>query len=556
MHKANPRQVSRYRFLRAYRVTFVILAQYLAVALLKRLLGPKKIAGFLTRFHARIAQKIVANILALKGLYIKVGQTLSIMTNFLPRELTEGLERLQDSVPPHAYEEVEDRFVTEFGKKPGEMFKTFETTPIASASLGQVHVATLATGEKLAVKLQYPNIDLIVGQDLKVLKRIFGLLDFFFPLYGIKQIYREAAQMILMELDYTCEGKNIEGIQKHFAGDARYVFPKVYWNFSTPRILTTGFIDGTKVSNKEELERCGIKPHDVAVSLIHFYCKQIFIDGLYHADPHPGNIIILPPTSTLPHQTAMVDFGATAAISPAMREGITLFVEGLIKKDTRVLAAAMKQMGFVAREDNEEVFHSIVDYFYGKIKGIKVENFREINISQFQSLGDILELKKMDISLRELATTFHIPRDWVLLERTLILMMGLVAHLDPHLNPMDIVLPYVEEFVLGKDRRVADLIVQTSKELILSYINLPAEVSRVLKKIDQGKISFQAKAQKESAEKIYRGLHQLSYSMLLTTFLVLSYFAEQYGDALWAQRGLWGAGVMAVILVLSLIRGK
>lgn len=514
--RSSPTEVSTFRFLKAYRVTFHVLFRYLGLLALKKVFKPARMEDRLQAAHRKTTRQIVRAILDLKGLYIKVGQTLSMMTNFLPPAFTEGLEELQDAVPPHPFASVEKRFVADFGKTPKEMFASFDETPIASASLGQVHIARLADGTKLAVKLQYPDIDAIVQADLKTIRKIFGILNFLFPHYGLKHVYDESSKMVVKELDFEIEGKNLEAIAANFKDQPDYVFPKVFWDYSSRRVLATEFIEGTKVSNLEGLKKIGADPREVAIRLIHSYCKQIFIDGIYHADPHPGNILV-----QAGPKVAMVDFGATATIRPEMKAGMTQFVEGLIKKDTRVISAAMKRMGFIAKEENEETFDKVVEYFYGKIRTVKIDNFKEIKIGDFQHLNDIFELQKMDISLKELATTFLIPQDWILLERTLFLMMGLVAHLDPRLNPVDIVIPYVEEYVLGKDKKITDLIVQTSKEIILSYVNLPTELQKTLKKLQEGKISFNDKSQRIASEKIVAGIHQLIYAL----FLIASLFA-------------------------------
>ncbi|MBX7149187.1 hypothetical protein K1X76_08870 [bacterium] len=542
------------RLIRAYTVTFRILLRYLGLFFIAKWVSEERSSLLFDKAHRKTAQMIVRNILILKGLYIKIGQTLSIMTNFLPSSITDELEQLQDAVPPHPFDEVKERFLADFKKEPLELFKRFDDTPIASASLGQVHVAYLNDGTKLAVKFQYPNIDEIVRSDLKTLKRIFGLFNFIFSGYGISEIYQECSKMILEELNYEAEGRNLERIRDNFKGDERYYFPKVYWELSSQKILSVEFVEGVKVTDVTSLGEKGISPHDVAVSLIHFYCKQIFVDGVYHADPHPGNIIIKPHNGS--YQIAMVDYGATAGISPTMKSGMTVFVEGLIKKDTKTLAIALKQMGFVSKGDHEETLDKIVEYFYSKIRGVKIQDFRNINIGDFQHLNDIIELKKMDISLKELTRTFHVPREWILLERTLILMMGLTAHLDPHLNPMDIVLPYVEELVLGKDQKVSDLIVQSTKELLISYINLPTEISKVLKKLNEGKLTIQTKVQKQHTERIYQGIHQLIYTLLLTSSVSMGYLMSKDGNAEWASHLKVVSTILATLLFVSLFKNR
>ncbi|EKD42794.1 MAG: ABC-1 protein, partial [uncultured bacterium] len=309
------------------------------------------------------------------------------------------------------------------------------------------------------------------------------------------------------------------------------------------------YVEGIKVTHTDKLKEAGLDPHNIAISLIHAYCKQIFIDGHYHADPHPGNIIVskVQSQNDTPYQISLIDFGATAQVSAQMKAGMILFVEGLIKRETRMLSQGMKQMGFQAREDDDAAFDKIVDYFYSKIRGIKIENFKQINISDFQRLSDIFELQKMDISLKKLTQTFHVPKEWILLERTLILMMGLVAQLDPFLNPVDIVLPYVEEFALGKDKKLTDILIQTSKELILSYIQLPNQLSKILKKFEEGKLPLVSKSNHQ--ESIFFGIKQLTTVLVGISFATFSYLFYKDGNPHLGHNMLLGVYVTGFLFV-------
>lgn len=559
-------QSSPNRIFRAYRVTLEVIALYLSVFILGRFTSQEKHQRMMTRCHKRASHLIITNILKLKGLYIKIGQTISIMTNFLPDVFREGFEKLQDAVPPHPYASVEKRFLQEFGKKPLELFATFDEVSIASASLGQVHIATLHSGQKVAVKLQYPDIETLVEKDLKTIRKIFWIIDLLLPNYQFMNIYHECSRMIVEELDFKREGQNLEKISKNFPSPSKFHFPKIYWELSTSKILTTEYIDGIKVSHVDVLEKSNLDRHEIAVALIHGYCKMIFEDGIYHADPHPGNILIRTPSVTsetialqnesasasMPFQIALIDFGATGTILPHLREGMILFVEALIKKDTRLLSSAMKQMGFIAREENEEAFDKIVEYFYSKIRTLKIEDFREIKIADFQHIDDLFELAKMDLSFNEILGAFHVPKDWVLLERTLLLILGIVTHLNPKLNPADIVIPYVEEFVLGKERKMTDMIVMGTKELILSYINLPTELMKVLKKLEQGKLTFSDKLRRKDSERIYRGIHQLIFSFLG----IYCFHTASTSPPLAAERWYWGACFWFAALAVSWLRSK
>jgi len=558
-------QHSPQRIFRAYRVTLEVIVLYLGNFFARRFLSREKSQALTNRCHKRASQIITSNILKLKGLYIKIGQTLSIMTNFLPEEFREGFEKLQDAVPPHSYEDIEERFKQEFNKLPLEVFATFEKEPIASASLGQVHIATMRDGRKVAVKLQYPAIDRLVEKDLRTIKKIFWIIDLFLPQYQFMNVYHECARMIVEELDYKREGKNLESVQKNFPTNSKFHFPTIFWDLTTSKVLTTEYIDGIKVSNLSALSQSALNPHEVAVTLIHGYCKMIFEDGLYHADPHPGNILIVP--SPVPQsgpssptggegnqnfQVTLIDFGAIGSVPSHLREGMILFVEALIKKDTRLISSAMKQMGFIAREESEEAFDKIVDYFYSKIRTLKIEDFREIKIADFQHIDDLFELAKMDLSFKEILGAFHVPKDWVLLERTLLLVLGIVTHLDPKLNPADIVIPYVEEFILGKERKMTDMIVMGTKELLLSYINLPTELMKILKKLDQGKLSFSDKLRRKDSERIYRGIHQLIFALLGTYSLHMANATPAAASNNWQ----WMAYLWYSALLVSWLRAK
>jgi len=464
-------------------MTLEVMSSYLWLAFKTRIFGADRMRDKRIACHERNARRIEKTITELKGLFIKVGQTLSIMTNFLPAPLTSGLEGLQDDVPPHPYDEIKARFIQEFDKPPEEIYAHFDEEPIASASLGQVHKAQLPDGTLVAVKVQYPEIDKIVAIDLKAMKRIFFVLHLFFPGYGLKEVYLEIAEMVHQELDYQYEGKNLETLKANFADDENFLFPDVFWEYSTTKVLTMRFMEGIKINDTETLQDKGVDLRELASLLINGYCKQVFIDGVYHADPHPGNLMVHVAPDSAP-KIILVDFGAIARISPQMRDGISQFAEGLIKKDTRVLANSLRRMGFVAREDEEEAFDILVEYFYSRLASIKIENFKNLDLSQLNNIDELLELKKLKISFRDLMSSFHVPRDWILLERTLLLALGLTTHLDPTLNPIEIILPYAETFVL-KDRSLADVVMSISKEVGLSYLMLPHEIQKTLKAVNK-----------------------------------------------------------------------
>ncbi|MFI5290599.1 MAG: ABC1 kinase family protein, partial [Polyangia bacterium] len=303
------------RFLIAYFVTFRIVLSYLSLKVQSRFRSPASLEGLTRKKNLRNARRIHRTISRLQGLFIKVGQLISIMTNFLPEEFRAELEGLQDQVPPRPYADIERRLREELGKPPGELFVELEERPVASASIGQVHRARLPSGEAVAVKVQYPDIEEIVRIDLRALKRIFRVISWFVPYKGLDGIYREIRDMILTELDFHAEADNVEKIAAHFLGRRDVAFPAVRRELSTGRVLTTDWIDGVKVSDRTRLVALGVDRGALARKVVTAYCQQIFTDGVYHADPHPGNLMVKrAPSGEV--TVVFIDFGAVAEVSP------------------------------------------------------------------------------------------------------------------------------------------------------------------------------------------------------------------------------------------------
>ncbi|OGQ65784.1 MAG: hypothetical protein A3F89_00755 [Deltaproteobacteria bacterium RIFCSPLOWO2_12_FULL_50_11] len=550
-----PMDFSYGRLLRAYTTTLVILHSYGWLGIFRLIVGRDRLREKTLKVHQKNVRRIEKTILSLKGLFIKVGQMLSIMTTFLPESFTEGLQGLQDAVPPHPYSAIEDRFLKDFGKKPTEVFKSFDSRPIASASLGQVHVARLKDDTKVAVKVQYPEIDQIVSQDLRILRRIFYLLHLIFPTYGLKEVYQEIAEIVQKELDYAYEGKNLEMMRENFKTEKDILFPDVYWEYSTSKILTLKFMEGTKVSHLTNLRALGIDTRDVATKIIHSYCKQIFIDGVYHADPHPGNILIQKGKSGHEAKIVLVDFGATARISDQMRQGMTSFVEGLIKRDTRLISASLREMGFVARPDVQEPIDRLVEYFYDKLRNVKIDDWSKIDITKFKHFEDVLEIRKLNISFRDLMGSFHVPKDWILLERAIILAIGVCASLDPALNPAGIVLPYVEKFVL-QDRSLSEVIITATKELGMSYLQLPQEIYKTLAKINEGKVKIDLPDVERLSKKLYILGHQLIYGFFASLLGLMGWGLLQGSREDLGRYFLYGSGFFFFVLMISFLKNR
>ena len=544
----------RVRSLRAYWTTWRVIWSYLWLRFRARFHSEAWIEHALRSMHLRNARRIERAICGLQGLFIKVGQLISIMTNFLPEEFRSELEGLQDAVPPRPYADIETRIREELGKTPDELFAHFERRPIASASIGQVHLARLHDGNKVAVKVQYPDIEVIVRRDLNTLRRIFRIVEWFIPYQGLEDLYREIREIVLEELDYRAEADNASKIAANFEGRTDVAFPRVVAEMSTARVLVTHFENGVKITDKIGTKKLGLDRGQLARQVVEIYCQQIFTDGLYHADPHSGNLLVRPSNDGTPPTIVFLDFGAVAEIPANVRGGIAELIQGALTRDTRRIVAAMKQMGFVARGANEQVFEQVIEYFHDRFQetvSLDSLNLKDIKFDPQKGLESVADLRKMDISLRELSENFHIPKELIVLERTLLLLMGLCTELDPTLNPMTVIRPYVERFVLGDEGDWSQLLVETSKDLVMSVTALPAEIRKFMRAAHAGELQLKFKNLEASSQLMYRLGHQLIYVAIGISGAVLAVIFEGRGDDTRAEWGWWTARACGVLLVWS-----
>jgi predicted unusual protein kinase regulating ubiquinone biosynthesis (AarF/ABC1/UbiB family) len=541
-----------WRFVRAYATTFLVIASYSWLAARARILGRAWRDGRVGEVHTRNARRVYATILRLQGLFIKVGQLLSIMANFLPSEFRAELEALQDRVPPRPFDEIEQRLNAELGES-RKLIASLERQPLASASLGQVHAARLADGRRVAVKVQHGDIDRIVRLDLRTIRRIMTIVQWFVPVQGLDAYYHEIKELLSQEIDFALEAANIERIAQNFVEDGRVVFPKPVRELSTRRVLTTTFVEGVKASDTVALDALGVDRRDVATRLVRLYCQMIFVDGVYHADPHPGNVLVQKDGAIV-----LLDFGAVAELSPQMREGIPEFLEGVLRRDTDRLYKSLRTMGFISRTTDERVSERIIEYFHRRFQEeVRLDSFnlKDIKIDPQRGLENLLDLRRMNISLRELSGAFHVPRDWVLLERTILLLYGCCALLDPELNPVAIIQPYLREFVLG-DRDFAQIAMEAIRDMAMSAVTLPEDLRRYLTKANRGELAVTVTGVQEGARTLYAAARQIIYTAV-GLFAAVEALESWRRHEMALAKGLGAAaGVMAILLLFASVFGR
>jgi predicted unusual protein kinase regulating ubiquinone biosynthesis (AarF/ABC1/UbiB family) len=545
----------RFRFILAYITTFVVLLSYFKLSLKGRFFSEERQEEHRAATNRRNARRVQQTILSLQGLFIKVGQLFSIMTNILPEEFRSGLKQLQDAMPARPYCQIERRIVEELGGTPSEIFLSFNENPIASASLGQVHEAVTRDGLRVAVKVQHLGVRAMAKTDLVTIRRIIGIVKFFLKTRGLDNFYQEIRSMILEELDFAFEAKHIESIAENFANDKSLVFPRVVKELSTSRVLTMEYVEGFKITDSDAMKEAAINPEEIATRLITVYCQMIFVDGLYHADPHPGNVLI-----QKTGRIVLLDFGAVGRLSEKMRNGVSSFLQAIIKADEAQLLASLETMGFLRTGTNQsEAAARVIEYFHRRFQDeIKIENFSlssfKIDTKKgFESLADI---RKMDIGIRELSSAFHIPKEWVLLERALLLLAGICTHLSPDLNPASIIQPYLEEFVIGKDKDWSEMLFDMLQEKLMSVIALPAMVEKTLNRSLAGQISFQVTGLTSGVERVYAAGHQLIFTLLSIASAGVALYFYDHGEMDHTKWAGYTALTFGAFLFLSILKAR
>jgi predicted unusual protein kinase regulating ubiquinone biosynthesis (AarF/ABC1/UbiB family) len=292
--------------------------------------------------------------------------------------------------------------------------------------------------------------------------------------------------------------------------------------------------------------------------VVQAYCKQIFTDGVYHADPHPGNLLIRK-NEAGELVIVFIDFGAVAEVSPQMRRGIVELIQGAIARDTPRVVSAMKQMGFISRGADTAVFDKVVDFFHERLQEeVRLESFslKDVKFDPQRALQNVADLRRMDVSFRDIMDHFHVPKEWIMLERTVLLLMGLCTELDPTLNPMSVIRPYLEEFVLGRDRDWSDFALESTKDVASTLFGLPAEMKKLMQRAQRGEIEVRVRAYEDQTRALYALGHQIIYTALTITAASFALILDGRGRPMETRIACYVAGACATLLVGSLLLGR
>jgi ubiquinone biosynthesis protein len=430
------------RFIRALLIFGRIFASLLLQMGLQKIFGRKRLKNRWKRVHRRNARRMYKGFVKLRGVYIKLGQVLSIMGSFLPRAYAEELEGLQDQVPPHKYKEVEETFRKSLGKTPREVFAEFNEKPLAAASLGQVHEARMKDGTRVAVKVLYPNVKKIIAVDMRVLRIAMRVYKWFVPMRAIERVVDQLTDLLERETNYLHEARCMARAATYFTDDPDVLFPTSFPALTSEGVLTMTFMDGIKISKRDALIAAGADPDQVARKLVEVFYKQLFVDGFFHADPHPGNFLVQPPVveAGTPMRIVMLDFGAVSDVRMNLVDGMLEILKGLFAKDDSLVIKGIGTMGFIAIDGDRALLETTIKEYFQKLLGLDIKDF-----SRFKG-EDMEKFARPNLAreqLRELMKSVEYPEGWFFVERAVVILFGLSAQLAPTLNTIQVGFPYI-----------------------------------------------------------------------------------------------------------------
>lgn len=541
-----------FRHISRYREVARILAKYELYRLVERL----DLSRLIPKIpHAEKAEKplpatVRMIIEELGPTYIKLGQILSTRPDLIPHDYLCELEKLQDTAPSVPFSKVSEIIEKEFGKPYNQVFTHFEEEPLAAASLGQVHRATLPDGNHVVVKVQRPGITQVIETDLEILfdfARILEARSERARIYALTDLVEEFSLTLRNELDYTREGRNADRLRKNLAELPGSRVPLVYWDYTTPRVITMEEMRGVKITDFPGLSVIKANLPKVADNLAQSVLQQIFVDGFFHGDPHPGNLIVLPGDFV-----AFIDCGMMGRLDRETRASVVNLLSTFLSQDSKKFAEEILNIGTAPPNLNRRVFIQDIDR--------ALRQYYDMPTGEMH-LGELLKLS-LDITINH---KIVLPSNFAMLVKVFITVEGVTRQLDPSYNFTEAARPFLTR-ALKKEfswEESSTELFRTLTEIRTLAISLPSRISTLLDKAVDGTFSIEFKHMglKDVSNKFDKAVNRLSFSLLVSALIVGSSIVIQsqvgpriHGYPFIGVAGFLIAGFFCLWLLISFIR--
>ena len=441
--------------------------------------------------------------------FIKVGQLFSTRADLFPSEYVEELSKLQDRVPAFSYEQAEGIIKQDLGKSVTELFSSFEPIPLAAASLGQVHKAQLHSGEEVVVKVQRPGLKKLFSIDLKILK---GIARYFqsHPDWGRGRdwmgIYEECCRILWEEIDYLSEGQNADTFRRNFRADDWVRVPRVYWRYTSPRVLTLEYVPGIKISHYEALEAAGLDRKLIANLGAKAYLQQLLNDGFFHADPHPGNIAVDPEGALI-----FYDFGMMGRIKSNVREQLMETLFGIAEKNAERVVTSLVELGALSPVDDMGPVRRSIQYMLDHFMDKPFEN---------QSVAQISD------DLYEIAydQPFRFPATFTFVMRAFSTLEGVGKGLDPEFNFMEVAKPFALQIMTNGNTPNGNSFLnelgRQAAQVSSTALGLPRRIEDTIDKLERGDLRVRVRS--IESDRILRRISSIqlgtNYTLLISAF--------------------------------------
>jgi predicted unusual protein kinase regulating ubiquinone biosynthesis (AarF/ABC1/UbiB family) len=499
---------------------------------------PERVRKIAVRYRALAVQ--------MGGVLIKVGQFLSARVDVLPSSVTDELARLQDEVPPVPFDAIRAVAESEFGAPLLDKYIEFDPVPLAAASLGQAHLAKLRITKEQAqsldvtinendlkasltypvvVKIQRPDIERIITTDLAAIRTVGGWIKRYPPIRkraNIPSLIAEFTRVLYEEIDYLAEGKNAEIFAANFINDPGVLVPKVIWTHTTKRVLTLEDVRAIKITDYDEITAAGVSRSEVAGRLLNTYFKQIFEDGFFHADPHPGNLFVKPLDEVIggsldrkEWRLTFIDFGMVGRMRPEIRDGLRELLIGVGLQDAARVVKAYQLIGILLPGADVQLLERAEAAMFQRFWGKGMDELNQISMDEVHDFA----YEFRDI-LYEMP--FQLPQDLIFLGRAIGILSGMCTGLDPQINVFEHLSPFSQKIIKEEATHDWSYWVKEAGVIARKVISLPVRADALITRMERGELNVRDPQLSQNVKKLEKTVSKAVGGIIFAAFLLAS----------------------------------